>query len=272
MAIGLIQSSTTSTSILQSSSSSQQQSKATTIIMINPRNSVLRIRVKYLLLAIIIIFMIISLIGMAYLPELKITSKQVYLQYLKSADNSLGPQLLGIIPPPSSNDNDIYGGIVNDDGRQQSQQTAMLPPPPRGRFEDEKRLRKKIEQHFNLSQQDAVIPKPNIQQALPSKIINSNSMNDDNDQNLSDHYVRDHNQNVHRYDPIRRQSNWTIIHLPNGEDSDQEIRRRREKIKQMMIIAWDSYKKYAWGENELKPLSKKGHAPGVFGKTKLGKW
>jgi mannosyl-oligosaccharide alpha-1,2-mannosidase len=34
---------------------------------------------------------------------------------------------------------------------------------------------------------------------------------------------------------------------------------------QMTKFAWDSYKKYAWGKNELKPLSKIGHMPGIFG-------
>lgn len=35
--------------------------------------------------------------------------------------------------------------------------------------------------------------------------------------------------------------------------------------------AWDGYVKFAWGENELKPVSKRGHTAAVFGKnTKLG--
>ncbi|OTF75736.1 hypothetical protein BLA29_014861, partial [Euroglyphus maynei] len=76
--------------------------------------------------------MVISLIGMAYLPELK-TSK-VYLQYLKPAD-SLGPQLLGLIPP-NNDDNDIGGLMISDGDGGNQQQTAMLPPPPRGRYED----------------------------------------------------------------------------------------------------------------------------------------
>ena len=35
--------------------------------------------------------------------------------------------------------------------------------------------------------------------------------------------------------------------------------------------AWDGYVKYAWGQNELKPISKRGHTASVFGKnTALG--
>lgn len=33
----------------------------------------------------------------------------------------------------------------------------------------------------------------------------------------------------------------------------------------MTLLAWNSYKKYAWGMNELKPISKTGHSPGIFG-------
>ena len=40
---------------------------------------------------------------------------------------------------------------------------------------------------------------------------------------------------------------------------------RKEKIKEMTLLAWNGYKKYAWGKNELRPLSKRGHSAGIFG-------
>lgn len=40
---------------------------------------------------------------------------------------------------------------------------------------------------------------------------------------------------------------------------------------QMVKHAWDGYAKYAFGDNELKPISKRGHSANIFGKnTKLG--
>lgn len=33
----------------------------------------------------------------------------------------------------------------------------------------------------------------------------------------------------------------------------------------MTLLAWNSYKEHAWGKNELKPISKSGHTPGIFG-------
>lgn len=41
-------------------------------------------------------------------------------------------------------------------------------------------------------------------------------------------------------------------------------------ILQMMKHAWSNYVTYAWGENELKPISKRGHSASVFGATKMG--
>jgi mannosyl-oligosaccharide alpha-1,2-mannosidase len=39
----------------------------------------------------------------------------------------------------------------------------------------------------------------------------------------------------------------------------------------MTLFAWNSYKEFAWGLNELRPLSKTGHTPGIYGKAnKLG--
>lgn len=38
----------------------------------------------------------------------------------------------------------------------------------------------------------------------------------------------------------------------------------------MMKLAWDSYKLYAWGKNELKPISKRAHSGSIFGAYDLG--
>lgn len=39
---------------------------------------------------------------------------------------------------------------------------------------------------------------------------------------------------------------------------------------QMMKFAWDSYVKYSWGYNELRPISQKAHTSSVFGHSQLG--
>lgn len=38
----------------------------------------------------------------------------------------------------------------------------------------------------------------------------------------------------------------------------------------MMKHGWDNYVKYAWGKNELKPVSKRDHSGSVFGSASMG--
>lgn len=51
----------------------------------------------------------------------------------------------------------------------------------------------------------------------------------------------------------------------NGKPSDPQTNERREKVKEMMKFAWDNYKRYAWGKNELRPLTRNGHIGNMFG-------
>ncbi|KAF6735925.1 Mannosyl-oligosaccharide 1,2-alpha-mannosidase IA [Oryzias melastigma] len=61
-------------------------------------------------------------------------------------------------------------------------------------------------------------------------------------------------------------------HRPPGaigsEPRDPETRERRAKVKEMMKHAWDSYRRYSWGSNELRPVSKQGHSSNLFGSIK----
>uniref|UniRef100_A0A672FQ56 alpha-1,2-Mannosidase n=1 Tax=Salarias fasciatus TaxID=181472 RepID=A0A672FQ56_SALFA len=52
------------------------------------------------------------------------------------------------------------------------------------------------------------------------------------------------------------------------EPLDPETRERRAKVKEMMKHAWDGYRRYAWGSNELRPVSKQGHSSNLFGSIK----
>ena len=38
----------------------------------------------------------------------------------------------------------------------------------------------------------------------------------------------------------------------------------------MMKHAWDGYAKHAWGKNEVKPISKRGHSASIFGSSSMG--
>lgn len=34
--------------------------------------------------------------------------------------------------------------------------------------------------------------------------------------------------------------------------------------------SWDAYVQHAWGDNELRPITKRGHSPVIFGKSRMG--
>ncbi|XP_064098205.1 mannosyl-oligosaccharide 1,2-alpha-mannosidase IA-like, partial [Macrobrachium nipponense] len=55
-----------------------------------------------------------------------------------------------------------------------------------------------------------------------------------------------------------------------GEDSDPVARERRDKIKEMTLHAWKGYKTYAWGRNELRPVSRQWQTAGLFGARDMG--
>uniref|UniRef100_A0A4W3GKG2 alpha-1,2-Mannosidase n=1 Tax=Callorhinchus milii TaxID=7868 RepID=A0A4W3GKG2_CALMI len=61
-----------------------------------------------------------------------------------------------------------------------------------------------------------------------------------------------------------------LLGINDGDPGDPDIREKREKIKEMMKHAWSNYRQYAWGHNELKPLSRKGYSPNIFGNSQMG--
>lgn len=58
--------------------------------------------------------------------------------------------------------------------------------------------------------------------------------------------------------------------LVGGEDKDPLARERRDTVKKMMEHAWGNYVRYAWGKNELRPISKQGHSASIFGSSAMG--
>ncbi|KAF4520938.1 hypothetical protein B566_EDAN008913 [Ephemera danica] len=45
---------------------------------------------------------------------------------------------------------------------------------------------------------------------------------------------------------------------------------KRDKVKEMLRHAWDNYVRFAWGKNELRPISRRGHSASIFGASSLG--
>ncbi|XP_063532966.1 mannosyl-oligosaccharide alpha-1,2-mannosidase IA-like isoform X2 [Cydia strobilella] len=62
----------------------------------------------------------------------------------------------------------------------------------------------------------------------------------------------------------------TNLSVQNGLDNITDPSQRRQYVVEMMRHAWNNYKLYAWGKNELKPISKRAHLSSVFGNGELG--
>lgn len=58
--------------------------------------------------------------------------------------------------------------------------------------------------------------------------------------------------------------------IQHSDDKDATTRERRDKVKEMMLHAWSNYKQFAWGKNELRPVSKRAHTGSVFGAYDMG--
>uniref|UniRef100_A0A8D0B125 alpha-1,2-Mannosidase n=1 Tax=Salvator merianae TaxID=96440 RepID=A0A8D0B125_SALMN len=67
------------------------------------------------------------------------------------------------------------------------------------------------------------------------------------------------------YDAFRSGLRHPVLGRRRGGTEDPETRSRRLKIKEMMKFAWDNYRQYALGKNELRPLSRNGHIGNMFG-------
>ncbi|KAK0181978.1 hypothetical protein PV327_000154 [Microctonus hyperodae] len=52
-------------------------------------------------------------------------------------------------------------------------------------------------------------------------------------------------------------------------DSQMALRCGQPRL-QMMKHGWDNYVRYAWGKNELRPISKRGHSASIFGTATMG--
>jgi mannosyl-oligosaccharide alpha-1,2-mannosidase len=199
-------------------------------------------REKYILMLTIATFLVFCIGGFFFLPELKAGTRMAITNI-----RDIGPDLTGIRPPI---DHHVSGDSPDDPVN--SPERFVIPAPDivghkPGKLSDMRILAEKIRRemnHINMSQQHAVAPAP---PALDLPRVN-----------------------VPAAAAAASSPDHSSAGLPDGQDHDPEARRRRDVVKNMMLHGWNNYVQYAWGENELRPISRRGHSPGIFGSTKLG--
>jgi len=172
-----------------------------------------------------------------------------------------GPELLIPAPPHAEEASEIPGklalGLIRHNV--ESQQDPH-------RLEDKAKLLAKIEEEDRKNQK--VLERPDIGDSVNKPSISSTKTEESLKpiiENVVD--MAEFAQKIHTVPPLDSD------HYPaiqSGEDKDPTARIRRDKIKEMMKHAWDSYVRYAWGKNELRPVSKRGHSGSIFGAASLG--
>ncbi|XP_044261687.1 mannosyl-oligosaccharide alpha-1,2-mannosidase IA-like isoform X1 [Tribolium madens] len=195
-----------------------------------------RAREKYVIFSVFATFGLVCFGTFFFLPEFRSNSSDsVYKMYdqIKRA----GPELL--IPPPPHLADEAPRLLRHEDD-------VRVDPHVIG---DREKLRAKVDEDRELK----VLERPGLRSS-------STAARPEAKEEVGD--VPQEAQAVVTVPPAM--SDWYPV-VNNGEDRDVEARERRNKVKEMMKHAWDNYVRYAWGKNELKPISKRGHSASIFG-------
>ncbi|XP_059056617.1 mannosyl-oligosaccharide alpha-1,2-mannosidase IA [Achroia grisella] len=216
-----------------------------------------RLREKYLIVSVLLTFAIVWLGALFYLPEFKSSNSvndSVYKVYKRI--QKAGPELL--MPPPLAQ-NDVgefpVVGIVRH-GEEGDDPHIV---------EDRIRLRAKIDEDMGMK----VLERPQFDLA-PSVSSSKGPSKPPVDAIEEPAFAKkDSDRNVfpsgHKAEGSDK---YEVVALASGVDPD--IKNKLETVKEMMRHAWNNYKLYAWGKNELKPMSKRAHLSSVFGAGDLG--
>ncbi|XP_030031428.1 mannosyl-oligosaccharide 1,2-alpha-mannosidase IA [Manduca sexta] len=216
-----------------------------------------RLREKYLIVSVLLTFGIVWLGALFYLPEFRSSNSvndSVYNVYKRI--QKAGPELL--MPPPLAQ-NEVGDfpvvGIVRHGENGDDPHIVQ----------DRNRLKAKIDEDMGMK----VLERPQFDLAPsvsssrgPSKapvnaleepaVANNAAGKDASPSGLKE----------------EGSDKYAVVVMGPGADEDQK--HKLETVKQMMRHAWNNYKLYAWGKNELKPISKRAHLSSIFGAGDLG--
>lgn len=211
-----------------------------------------RPREKYLILLVFLTFGVVCFCTFFFLPDFRagtsgaaVNSVYRVYEHMQKA----GPELL--IPAPPR----LQGGLKGFMGHPNAvpfghegidnQDVHLL--------EDKQKLQAKINEEY---QQQKTLEKPEVKDDSRVRASSSSSLV---------HYRKD---DVLETVPPAPASKFPLT--VGGEDKDPVARERRDKVKEMMKHGWDNYVRYAWGKNELRPISKRGHSASIFGASNMG--
>ncbi|XP_013200291.2 mannosyl-oligosaccharide alpha-1,2-mannosidase IA isoform X1 [Amyelois transitella] len=211
-----------------------------------------RLREKYLIVSVLLTFGIVWLGALFYLPEFKSSTSvndSVYKVYKHI--QKAGPELL--MPPPLAQ-NDADPGVIRHGGGEDPHVIV-----------DRNRLRAKIEEDMGMK----VLERPQFD-VVPS--VSSSKSPQKNPIDAIEEPDAANNAGAKNISPSgpKAEASDKYVAVALGPNADPDVKHKLETIKEMMQHAWNNYKLYAWGKNELKPISKRAHLSSVFGGGDLG--
>ncbi|XP_023712237.1 mannosyl-oligosaccharide alpha-1,2-mannosidase IA isoform X1 [Cryptotermes secundus] len=225
-----------------------------------------RPREKHLILLVFLTFGVVWFGAFFFLPEFRGGSNTVNSVYnVYKHMQKAGPDLLIPAPPHGDEFSEIPGGgklIRHDD----------FEHPDPHKIEDKAKLLAKIEEDVEIDKMrnQKVLERPDIIDQ-PNHPVSVSSEKTSASQKQVEVLVEE--VSVPPHNKIITIPPAPSDHYPDtngGEDPDPIARERRLKVKEMMKHAWDNYMRYAWGKNELRPISKRGHSASIFGSMSLG--
>jgi len=215
---------------------------------------------KYLIFLVLATFCFVCFGAIFFLPTTESRSdtssqnmNRVYRVYKGLQD--AGRDILLPAPPLESGDDwgqNPANGVIDRPNPRKVEERAKLLAQIEMDAQLEDLRKKQIEE-----QKQRVIAKPKIDNAQP----------------LDNQVVKKPSSSSEKSSSEVQQINKVQNDLPivmGGEDHDADARKKRDKVKAMMQHAWDGYEKYAWGKNEVRPVSLRGHSASIFGSSSMG--
>ncbi|RZF44821.1 hypothetical protein LSTR_LSTR000773 [Laodelphax striatellus] len=218
-----------------------------------------RPREKYLILLVFLTFGVVCFGGFFFLPEFAgggtVNSVFKVYKHMQKA----GPELLIPAPPHGDQVDEVQSnkvGLIRH---------GFVDQKDPHKIEDKNKLFAKIKLDLEQDRkQQKVLERPDFNINVHAS-VSSSMKTEELKQKLEQ--IGDLSQLIITVPPAESQR-YPII--SGGEDKDPVAQKRRNKVREMMKHAWDNYVRYAWGKNELKPISRRGHTASIFGSANLG--
>ncbi|XP_071539362.1 mannosyl-oligosaccharide 1,2-alpha-mannosidase IA isoform X2 [Panulirus ornatus] len=223
---------------------------------------IFRSREKVLIFLVCLTFLFVCIGPIFFLPDLRggLSTRVDHVYKVYKQMQKAGPELILPPPPPQSGEE---GAIRKHEGVYHN----VLDHNDIHLSDDKQRLMEKINNDEELRHM-RVIEKPVVLTVSSTAANKANQIIQQVDESIKVQQVNDVEPERHGVPTKEVKAPLPVVQ--GGEDADPVARQRRDKVKEMVLHAWRGYKTYAWGKNELRPVSKRGHTAGIFGRQDMG--